>query len=136
LGWVTMSERDVQRIGVLSEVMAERRTVASAAGVLAVSVRHVHRLRHRLEVGGGAALIHKASGRPSNNRIRAEIRDYALALISENYADFGPTLAAEMLAQHHALMVLARDAAQMDDRVWHLVVTQATPVLPPAAAAA
>ena len=45
------------------------------------------------------------SGRPSNNRIEAGIRDYALALISENYADFGPTLAAEMLAQHHALMV-------------------------------
>ena len=45
------------------------------------------------------------SGRPSNDRIQAGIRDYALALISENYADFGPTLAAEMLAQHHALMV-------------------------------
>ena len=102
---MTMSERDVQRIGALSEVMAERRTVASAAGVLAVSVRHVYRLRHRLEVGGGAALIHKACGRPSNNRIQAGIRDYVLALISENYADFGPTLAAEMLAQHHALMV-------------------------------
>jgi hypothetical protein len=106
LGWVTISGRDVQRIGVLSEVMAERRTVASAAGVLAVSVRHVHRLRHRLEVGGGAALIHKASGRPSNNRIRADIRDYALALISENYADFGPTLAAEILAQHRPNCVM------------------------------
>jgi hypothetical protein len=105
LGWVTMSERDVQRIVVLSEVIAERRTVASAAGVLAVSVRNVHRLLQRLEVGGGSALIHKARGRPSNNRIDAGIRDYALTLISEHYADFGPTLAAEMLAQHHALTV-------------------------------
>ena len=60
MGWVTMSERDVQRIGVLSEVIAERQTVASAAGVLAVSVRHVHRLLQRLEVRGGSALIHKA----------------------------------------------------------------------------
>jgi hypothetical protein len=100
-----MSERDVQRIGVLSEVIAGRRTVASAAGVLAVSVRHIHRLLQRLEVGGGLALMHKARGRPSNNRIAAGIREYALALISEQYADFGPTLAAEMLAQHHALMV-------------------------------
>ncbi len=105
MGWVTMSERDVQRIGVLSEVIAERRTVASAAGVLAVSVRHVHRLLRRLEVGGGLALMHKARGRPSNNRIAAGVREYALALIREQYADFGPTLAAEMLAQHHALMV-------------------------------
>src|SRR4051812_30372879 len=100
-----MSERDVRRIGVLSEVIADRRTIASAAGVLAVSVRHVHRMLQRLEVGGGAALAHRARGRPSNNRIDAGIRDYALALISEHYADFGPTLAAEMLAQHHALTV-------------------------------
>jgi hypothetical protein len=39
LGWVTMSERDVQRIGVLSEVIAERRTVASAAGILSLLQR-------------------------------------------------------------------------------------------------
>jgi len=30
VGWVTMSERDVRRICVLSEVISERRTVASA----------------------------------------------------------------------------------------------------------
>lgn len=82
MGWVTMSERDVQRIGVLSEVIADRRTIASAAGVLAVSVRHVRRLLQRLEVGGGAALVHRARGRPPNNRIHAGIRDYVLALIS------------------------------------------------------
>src|SRR5438270_13110548 len=98
-----MSERDVQRIGVLSEVLAERRTIASAAVVLAVSVRHVHRLLRRVEVGGGTALVHGARGRPSNNRIHVSIRDYGLALIREKYADFGPTLATEMLAQHHAL---------------------------------
>ena len=105
MGWVTMSERDVQRIGVLSEVLAERRTIASAAVVLAVSVRHVHRLLRRVEVGGGTALVHGARGRPSNNRIHVSIRDYGLALIREKYADFGPTLATEMLAQHHALTV-------------------------------
>ena len=40
-----MSKRDMHRIGVLSEVIAERRTVASAAGVLAVSVGHVPEAR-------------------------------------------------------------------------------------------
>jgi hypothetical protein len=41
----------------------------------------------------------------SNGRVTAGIRDYALALIGEHYADFGPTLAAEMLVQHHGLTV-------------------------------
>ena len=45
LGWVAMSERDVQRIRVLSEVLAGRRTTASAAALLAVSSRQARRLR-------------------------------------------------------------------------------------------
>jgi transposase len=100
-----MSERDVRRIEVLSEVVAGRRTVAQAAAVLAVTPRHVHRLLRRLRAGGGAALAHRARGRPSNNRIAAGVRDYALALVRERYADFGPTLAAETLAQQHGLRV-------------------------------
>jgi len=42
LGWVVMSERDIQRIEVLSEVAAGHRTIAAAAAVLAVTPRHVH----------------------------------------------------------------------------------------------
>jgi hypothetical protein len=37
MGWVTMSERDLQRIEVLTDVLAGRRTVAAAATVLAIS---------------------------------------------------------------------------------------------------
>ena len=44
MGWVLMSERDVRRIEVLTEVLSGRRTVASAAVVLAISARQVNRL--------------------------------------------------------------------------------------------
>ncbi len=73
--------------------------------MLSVTPRHVRRLLRQLQAGGGAALAHKARGRPSNNRIAAGVRDYALALVRERYADFGPTLAAEVLAQRHGLTV-------------------------------
>jgi transposase len=105
LGWVVMSERDVQRLEVLSEVAAGHRTIAAAAAVLGVTPRHVRRLLCRVRTGGGGALAHKARGRPSNNRIAGGIRDYALALVRDKYADFGPTLACEMLTQHHGLKV-------------------------------
>jgi hypothetical protein len=42
-----MSERDLKRIEVLSEVLAGRRTVAAAAAVLAVSERQAYRLLAR-----------------------------------------------------------------------------------------
>ena len=67
MGWVTMSERDLQRIEVLTEVMAGQRTVASAATVLDVSVRQVGRLLVRYRDDGGGGLIHKGRGRPSNH---------------------------------------------------------------------
>ena len=41
---MTMSARELQRIEVLTEILAGRRDVVSGAAVLAVSVRQVHRL--------------------------------------------------------------------------------------------
>lgn len=105
MGWVTMSERDLQRIGILSEVLAGRRTVTAAATVLALTPRQVHRLLRAYRTGGGGALAHKARGRPSNNRIQAGIRDYAIELVRQNYPDFGPTFAAEKLLERHGLRV-------------------------------
>jgi hypothetical protein len=100
-----MSERDLQRVEVLAEVINRRRTVASAAAVLALSARQVHRLLDTYRHGGAGAIAHQARGRPSNNRIKDEVRDRALELVRATYADFGPTLAAEMLAEKHDLRV-------------------------------
>ena len=73
-----MSKRDLQRVEVLAEVLAGRRTTESAAGVLSVSLRQAQRLLARYQDGGGAALIHKARGRPASNRMDTGFRDYVL----------------------------------------------------------
>ncbi len=54
---------------------------------------------------GGASVIHKARGRVSNNKTLEGIREYAVELVRANYADFGPSLAAEMLLSKHDLKV-------------------------------
>jgi len=105
MGLITMSERDLQRIEVLSKVMAGRMTMVSAAHVLDLSERQVRRLLDRIRTGGAASIRHKAIGRPSNNRISDGVRDYAVALVREHYADFGPTLATEKLAERDGLRV-------------------------------
>jgi hypothetical protein len=88
----------------MTEVLAGRRTTASAATVLVVSVRQTERLLIRYRDGGGA-LIHKARGRTSNYQLSTAIRDYALELIRQSYRDFGPTPAAEILLERHGLQV-------------------------------
>ncbi len=105
MGLIAMSERDLQRIEVLSKVTAGRMTVVSAAHVLDLSERQVRRLLQRMRTGGAASIRHKAIGRPSNNRINDGVRDYAMTLVRERYADFGPTLATEKLAERDGLRV-------------------------------
>ena len=100
-----MSERDLRRIEVLSDVRAGRRTVAAAAAVLAVGERQAFRLLARYEAGGGAGLIHKARGKTSNRSHNEGIRKYAVELVTTRYADFGPTLATEMLLDKHQLRI-------------------------------
>jgi hypothetical protein len=50
----------------------------------------------------------------------AAVRTAALWIVRHNYADFGPTMAAEKLAGLHgfAFSVLQRDVAEVDDRRW------------------
>lgn len=105
MGLIAMSERDLQRIEVLSKVVGGRMTTVSAAHVLDLSERQVRRLLERMRTGGAASIRHRSIGRPSNNRISDGVRDYAVTLVRECYADFGPTLATEKLTERDGLRV-------------------------------
>src|SRR5580698_8060169 len=102
-----MSERDVRRIRVLSEVVNGSRSTASAASLLDLTPRQARRLLARLRDGGGGAIGHRLRGRPSNRKIAPELRDHAVALVRDRYPDFGPSLAAEKLAELHGLKISA-----------------------------
>ena len=105
MGWVMMSERELNRVEILAQIDDGRLTVDNAANLLDLTRRQVFRLLKRYRQDGASAIRHKARGKPPNNQIHNAKRDYALSLVKENYRDFGPTLAAEMLAEHHGLKV-------------------------------
>ncbi|KKL59969.1 hypothetical protein LCGC14_2210010 [marine sediment metagenome] len=120
MGWVVMSERELNRIEVLAQVDDGRLTVANAANMLDLTRRQVFRLLKRYRQDGASAIRHKARGKPPNNRIHHAKRDYALNLVKENYPDFGPTLAAEKLAEHHGFKVSGETVRQwmIQDGIW------------------
>ena len=105
MAWISMSERDLKRIEVLSDVRAGRRTVAAAAAVLALSERQAFRLLARYEAGGGSGLIHKARGKTSNRSHNEGIPEVCGRVGTTRYADFGPTLATKMLLDKHQLRI-------------------------------
>ncbi|MGJ8625209.1 MAG: ISNCY family transposase [Yoonia sp.] len=105
MGWVMMSERELNRVEVLAQVDDGRLSVQNGANMLDITKRQMFRLLKRYRTDGAATIRHKARGKAPNNKIHKAKRDYAVALVKESYADFGPTLAAEMLAEHHGFKV-------------------------------
>ncbi len=105
MGVVLMSKRELHRIDVLARLDGRRLTTLAAADLMRVTLRQTHRLLKRYRAGGAPAIANLQRGRPSNNRLSDVVRDHAIALVREYYADFGPTLAAEKLAERHDLRV-------------------------------
>lgn len=104
-----MSQQERDRLKVIA-MLAQRKvpkvlTQAQAAEQLGLTERHVRRLVAAYRRDGDAALVHKARGRPSNRRLPDAARQEALALVRAHYPDFGPTFAAEKLAERHGIHV-------------------------------
>ncbi|ASP23286.1 winged helix-turn helix (plasmid) [Antarctobacter heliothermus] len=120
MGWVMMSKRELNRVEVLAQVDDGRLTVDNAVNMLDLTRRQVFRLLKRYRQDGAAAIRHKARGKPPNNRIHHAKRDFALHLIKESYADFGPTLATEILAEHHGFKVSRETVRKwmQEDGIW------------------
>jgi transposase len=84
-----MSERELNRVEVFSQLSRGGMTAASAAQVLGLSRRQVHRLLERFRSDGPAAIRHRARGRVSNRRIDPAVREFAMTLVGESSLDFG-----------------------------------------------
>jgi len=101
---IALSQRERDRLKVLHEVQQEHLTQVEAAGRLKLTDRHVRRLLSRIGEGGDGESVHRLRGRPSNRKLSARFEQKILARVRQRYADFGPTLAAEHLAQEGLLL--------------------------------
>lgn len=104
---VTMSGKELRRVHVIRQVLAKQLTQEQAGALLGVTARHVRRLLQRVRAEGDRGLVHRGRGRPSNRRVAAPIKATLLRLYATQYGDFGPTLAAEKLAERHRLGISA-----------------------------
>jgi len=103
MGVIAMSQKERQRLELFAQVREKALRLVEVAALLPLSYRQCKRIWKRYQAEGDRGLVHRLRGRPSTHRKPDQQRRHALALVREHYADFGPTLAAEMLAKHHAL---------------------------------
>ena len=67
---------------------------------LGKSTRQVRRLLEALREHGDRAVVHGLRGKPSNHKADDDLKKAVLDAYAKHYPDFGPTLAAEKLAEH------------------------------------
>ena len=96
---IELSQRERERLKVLPAVKRGHVRQREAAGRLQLSPRQGRRLLRRVKREGDGGLIHRGRGRRSNRKIAARQQRRILAEVRRRYGDFGPTLAAEQLAQ-------------------------------------
>jgi len=98
-----MSQKELTRLEVIQRTEKKTLKQKEAAKMLGISERHVKRLLRAYRQSGAEGLISKRRGKPSNNRLNAEVKQQAIDLIYSQYHDFGPTLAHEKLTEKHGL---------------------------------
>jgi hypothetical protein len=105
-GQLLMTQADRDRLVTLRKAKKRLITQQQAAGELRLSVRQGKRLVLALKKRGNKAVIHRLRGKPSNQRIAQSVEDEAIQILSADlYQGFGPTLAAEYLADKHDIEV-------------------------------
>src|SRR5664280_383828 len=94
-----MSRSERNRLAVLAQVKSGELKLVTAGEVMGVTYRQAKRVWRRYRREGDAGLVHRSRGRPSPRRKPAALGQRVLARYQQRYPDFGPTLAAEYLAE-------------------------------------
>ena len=105
---IAMSRTEIDRMSVLQDLAASRIKVTEAATLMSLGRRQVFRLAKAYAQRGPEAVVSRKRGRPSNRCYPTALRAEVIGIIRERYSDFGPTLAAEKLAELHRIH-LARE---------------------------
>jgi transposase len=105
-----MSSRELRRVEVLGQVAGGSLRLCDAAAILQLSYRQTKRLWRQYRLAGPSGLQHGNAGRSSHRAKPASFREQVLQLIRAKYSGdaeerFGPTLAAEHLAEEDGLLV-------------------------------
>ena len=119
MGLLLMSDKERLRKATLEMVKQGKITLIMAAIQCNIGYRQAIRLYRRYGSQGDAGLVHKARGQASNNG--HPDREKIIALYQGKYEGFGPTLAAEKLAEDDQLVVDHNTLRRwlLEENLWH-----------------
>jgi hypothetical protein len=103
---VTMTQPEISRGDIFSEISQKKLTQRKAAKLLGLSERHVSRLYAEFLKFGIVSLASKQRGQPSNHQLPAGLKAQLSELVTiELYLGFGPTFMCEKLHERHGIEI-------------------------------
>src|SRR5580704_7089039 len=103
---IAMSQEERDWLDWLKRARDGKITQREAAQRMGVSERWVRKLLWRMKQQGDAVVVHGLRGRPSNRKLSSDRQKQALAILKQpDWYDFGPTFAAQQLAERHRIEV-------------------------------
>jgi len=99
--YITMSQNEIKKYDIIKKLINKELNGSEAAGLLNLTVRHIRRLKVKVNRDGIKGLIHGSRGKPGNRGIPDDEKQKIIALLHKHYSDFGPLLASEKLAERH-----------------------------------
>jgi transposase len=102
---ITMTEKELSRYEIIERLLNKEINGTDAAKQIGLSGRQVRNLKARAKKHGLQGIIHAGRGKPGNRRMSKEKIKKIETIVKNNYADFGPTFAAEKLLENHQLII-------------------------------
>ncbi|WP_187229813.1 helix-turn-helix domain-containing protein [Escherichia marmotae] len=115
---VLLTLHEALRLDLIEAYVAREITLAEVAESMELTRRQCSRLIKRYREHGPLSLVNRRRGQLGNRQLMPGLAERALLIIRERYADFGPTLACEKLAELHGAVSVQRNGTQADDTGW------------------
>jgi len=96
---ITMKQREIERLRIIQKVVDKHLKQVAAGELLGLCERQIRRLAAAVRQRGAKGVIHGNRGRVSGQKLGERIKAKILSLVKARYPDFGPTLAAETMAE-------------------------------------
>ena len=119
-GLLMTTARERERLALVRAIVAGRQLQREGAEQLGICLRQMKRLVGTYRVEGDRGLISRQRGRVSPLRVEADVETRILGLLRNAYQGFGPTLAAEKLAERDGIEVSRETIRrlQIEHKLW------------------
>jgi len=98
---ISMTKKELSNYEIIQNLIDGKINGTDASKQIGVTIRHIKRLKKRVDDCGAEGLIHQGRGKEGNRKLDSAIIDKMKEHLKETYYDFGPTLACEKLEENH-----------------------------------